>query len=450
MSTRLRFKAVLAALLLCAPPAVVLAEQVQKDEMEEIKMQVDALTGEIEKLKLGAVADPSYESFSGLGPAASKVYGAGKGLSLGGYGELIYQNFRNSSVKDQADAARFVLYGGYKFNDWIVMNTELEFEHAGIGNVGASSSGVSPSVSNSRSSEVFVEFSYLDFLLSERFNVRTGLMLMPIGLINEYHEPTVYNGVLRPDIETNIIPSTWREIGVMAHGSASGLSYSAALVNGLRADRFSSGTWIRGGRQQGAGINADAGAIVANVDYETAQGLVIGGSFYAGMADHGKGKDTDPLGSGEKQADVRLWEAHGTFNKDGLGIKALYTQGTLDGNAAFEAAPPDGVGKKAQGWYVEGGYDLMKIFRPGSSMSVTPFARYEAYDTNKEVFTGTSDPKLDRTVITAGVGFKPHPNVVIKADYQWRDTASSLPEGKGSGFDENKVDQVNTGIGFIF
>ncbi len=450
MASRLRLRAALAALMLCAAPAPALAGEEQKKDVDEIRRQVDALTGEIEKLKLGAVADPSYESFSGLGPAASKVYEVGKGLSLGGYGELIYQNFRSSSVKDQADALRLVLYAGYKFNDWIVMNTELEFEHAGIGNVGGSSSGVSPSVSNSRNSEVYVEFSYLDFLLSEKFNVRTGLMLIPVGLANEYHEPTVYNGVLRPDVELNLIPSTWREMGVMAHGKVSGLSYKAGLVNGLRADRFSSGTWIRNGRQQGAGVNADAGAVVASVNYEPAQGMAAGGSVYAGMADHGKGKDTDPLGSDEKQADVMLWEAHATYNRGGLGLKALYAEGTLEGNAAFEAAPPDGAGKKAQGWYIEGGYDIMKVFRPESSMSVTPFARYEAYDTNKEVFTGTADPKLDRTVITAGVGFKPSPNVVIKADYQWRDTASGLPAGKGTGFDENKVDQVNLGVGFIF
>lgn len=83
-------------------------------------------------------------------------------------------------------------------------------------------------------------------------------------------------------------------------------------------------------------------------------------------------------------------------------------------------------------------------------MSFAPFARYERYDLNKEVFTGTPDPKLDREVLTAGVDFKPHPQVVLKADYQLRDTDSDLPEGKGTGLDENKIDQFNMGIGFIF
>jgi len=83
-------------------------------------------------------------------------------------------------------------------------------------------------------------------------------------------------------------------------------------------------------------------------------------------------------------------------------------------------------------------------------MSLTPFVRYESYDTHKEVFTGSPDPTLERTITTPGLGFKPHPNIVLKADYQWRTTASDLPEGKGTGLDENKIDQFNLGMGFIF
>src|SRR3972149_6449049 len=118
-------------------------------EYEAIKGQIEVLTEEIEKIKLGAVAEPEYKTFMGLGPAASKVYGVEKGFSIGGYGETIYQNYRHPSIKDFADAYRFILYGGYKFNDWILMNTELEFEHAGIGNSG------------SKEPEVYAEFSYL-------------------------------------------------------------------------------------------------------------------------------------------------------------------------------------------------------------------------------------------------------------------------------------------------
>ncbi len=424
----------------------------QETDIREMQRQIKALTEEMEKLKLGAVAEPKYESFMGLGPAASKVYGVEKGLSLGGYGELVYENYLSGSKKDFADALRFVLYGGYKFNDWIVMNAELEFEHAGIKNVGASTSGVTPAVRSTRTAEVYLEFMYLDFLLSEQFNLRTGLMLMPVGLVNELHEPTVFNGVLRPDVERNILPSTWRDIGIMGFGEFGNLEYKVALVNGLRADRFNRGDWIRGGRQQGAEINADVWAGLARLDYALADAFTVGGAYYLGRAGHGIGRDQDPdpLGPEEKEATVSLWEVHADYQHKGLQLRGLYTQGSLDGNDAMRTTPPGNVGKEVAGWYVEAGYDVMKLMKSDSEMPLTPFVRYEAYDTHKEVFTGTRDLTLDRTVITAGIGFKPHPQVVLKADYQARDTASSLPAGKGTGLDENKIDQINVGMGFIF
>src|SRR3990172_1229251 len=300
-----------------------LSRELETIKASDVDKKINALVEEMEKLKLGAVAEPKYESFMGLGPAASKVYGIDKGLSLGGYGEVVYSNYQDSTKKDFADALRFILYGGYKFNDWIIMNTELEFEHAGIGNSG------------SKEAEVYTEFSYLDFLLSKAFNVRTGLILMPIGLVNEYHEPTVYNGVSRPDVELNIIPSTWRDIGVMAYGSMGGLKYDVALVNGLRANSFTNSTWIRSGRQQGAKVNADALASLVRINYEPLTDLLIGGAYYAGKADEGKGGDQDK--STDKEGTVNLWEVHAQYQVKGLNIRGLYARGSLDANDAFKS-----------------------------------------------------------------------------------------------------------------
>jgi opacity protein-like surface antigen len=408
--------------------APVSADDAKRDEeMEIIKIQVEVLTEEIEKMKLGEVAEPEYASFSGLGPAASKVYAVGKGLSLGGYGEVVYSNYMSSSKKDFADTYRFILYSGYKFNDWVIMNTELEFEHV---------------------NEVSVEFSYLDFLLKPEFNVRAGLMLVPVGIINEFHEPTVYYGVWRPDVESNIIPSTWRDIGVMAFGGFKDLSYKVAVLNGMKSDSFAKNDWIRGGRYKGKKVNADNLAFVLNLDYVVFQGLKVGGSYYTGEV--GEGLGATEVGANETEGTIKLWEVHGDYRVKGLGVRGLFTRGTLDGNSALEASPPGDVGKVVQGWYAEAAYEVMPFLKGATEASLAPFVRYENFDTHKEVFTGSRDPVQDRTITTLGVSYKPIPNVVIKADYQWRDTASGLPEGKGTGLDENKIDQVNLGIGFIF
>jgi len=410
-----------------------------EDDIEKIKKQIEVLAEEVEKFKLGAVAEPKYESFMGLGPAASKVYGINKGLSLGGYGEIYYSNYQDSTKKDFADAYRFILYSGYKFNEWILMNTEIEYEHAGIGNA------------QSREPEVYIEFSYLEFLLNKPFNLRAGLMLMPVGLINEFHEPTVYHGVLRPEIETNLIPSTWRELGIMVHGEPlENLTYKVALINGLRADKFSNSTWIRSSRQQGAKVNADVGAVVANINYEIVRGFSAGGSYYRGEGSTGKGGDTDA--STDKEADVNLYEVHSDIRYKGLEFRGLYAAGKVDNeNDAFKNdAALKKVGKDVGGWYLQAAYDILPLIKTKTEMNLSPFVRYEQYDTNKQVISGTPDPTLDKTVTTFGFGFKPHPNVVIKADYQWKDTKSDKQGGTASGQDSNKIDQFNIGVGFIF
>ncbi len=407
-----------------------------KDRLEEVEKQIEVLAEEVERLRLGAVAEPEYTSYTGLGPAASKVYGVEKGLSIGGYGEIVYANYQHSSKNDFADIYRFILYTGYKFNDWIVMNTELEFEHAGIGNV------------KDREPYALVEFMYLDFMLSEPFNIRTGYMLMPIGFINEYHEPTVYYGSFRPDVETYIIPSTWAEIGVMAYGGVGNLSYKAALVNGLRADLFKDSSWIKKGRQKAAKINADRGAALLNLTYAVTPGITVGGSYYHGLAGSAKGGVSADSVSQPRRGTVKLWEAHAEARIRAVELRALYTEGTIDGNSYFQSS---GIGKRVKGWYIEGAVDVLTLLAMTTEYSLQPFIRHENYNLNDDVFAGdTPDKTLDRTVTTIGVSFKPHPNVVVKADYQIRDTDSNMPEGKGTGLDEYKIDQFNAGVGFLF
>ena len=51
-------------------------------------------------------------------------------------------------------------------------------------------------------------------------NLRGGLMLIPMGIVNEYHEPTTFNGVERPSLDSKIVPTTWREMGIGVSGAS--------------------------------------------------------------------------------------------------------------------------------------------------------------------------------------------------------------------------------------
>src|ERR1041384_1147255 len=180
--------------------------QDKSNEVEELKREIGVLSKEIEALKTGqqkqtveVTPDLSGRQY-GLGAAASKVYRAEPGFSVGGYGDMAYQNGESKS----ADLVRAVLYTGYKFNKNVLFNSELEVEHA----------------STELGGSVSMEFAYLDFLLRPQANVRAGVVLMPVGFINEQHEPTAYFGVQRPVVERTIIPTTWSEIGGGIFGDA--------------------------------------------------------------------------------------------------------------------------------------------------------------------------------------------------------------------------------------
>ncbi len=146
-------------------------------DVKNLERKTDVLTQEVEKLRtnMSIPEEAKYKSAYGLGPAASKVYGAGKGLSIGGYGEGNYSAKvgDKGSSNDSADLERMVLYAGYKFTDRILFNSEIEFEHATTGE-GSESKG-----------EVSVEFASLDFFIDPMANARAGLVLMPMGLVNQ-------------------------------------------------------------------------------------------------------------------------------------------------------------------------------------------------------------------------------------------------------------------------
>jgi hypothetical protein len=203
-------------------------------EVEELHRQLDILAEEVELLRSG---EPERELTEerrkslGLSPSASKVYRKPQGVSLAGYGEMLYENFdqRNQSGSDldrvsKLDFLRAILYAGYRFNDRFLFNSEIEFEHSSTSKAGSAS----------------VEFAYVEYLINDNLSARGGLLLLPMGLVNEFHEPNVFLGAIRPQTEQRIIPTTWRENGAGIVGSYGLLSFRSYVVNGFDAYGFSS------------------------------------------------------------------------------------------------------------------------------------------------------------------------------------------------------------------
>ncbi len=390
----------------------------QTSETAELQREIDVLTREIEALKSGKQRQSVEATTSqyGLGAAASKVYRSQPGMALGGYGEFVYQNFRSGEIAT-ADWVRAVLYAGYKFSDRVIFNSETEVEHANLEHGG----------------NVEMEFGYLDFLVKPQFNVRTGLVLMPVGLLNELHEPTAYLGARRPVVDDRIIPTTWSELGAGAFGDVGRVSYRAYLVTGLHASRFDAEKGIREGRQGGAEAAAKDWAAVGRADWHPFEGTMFGGSLYGGNS--GQGADFN--------ARVTLGEVHAESKFRGLTLRGIYARGAVGDaarvNAANELAGDQSVGKSFGGWYVEGGYDIALLLQR-TDYSLTPFARYERFDTQRTVPAGFErNPENNGRVLTLGVGYKPIPQTVIKVD--WQKVTNRARTG---------TDQFNVAVGYIF
>ena len=403
--------------------AALAAQPAAADRMADMERKVEALAAEVERLKLQDVAIEPGERMFGLSPAASKVYFKESGVSLGGYGEMLYQNFEDPKKNDEWDFLRMVLYVGYKYNERLILNTEFELEHASTDKKGYAS----------------VEFAYIDYLWRPELNLRGGIVLVPVGLLSEFHEPTTFFGARRPDIESRIIPSTWRENGVGIFGDLAGFSYKAYLLNGFKGEDFTA-AGVRGGRQKGSKALANDLAGVFRLDYTAINDLLVGASVYRGDA----GQDL-PF-----NVQTTIADAHLDWKWKGLSLRALGAIAELDGagdlsaflakKAEKEPAEFDPVGERMVGWYVEAGFDLFSVLRPEGEASLTPFVRFESYNTQDKVpagFAASGKHNVELTVL--GVNFKPIEEVVLKAEYQlYDDDANSLK------------DQWNLALGYIF
>ena len=438
----------------------------QADTLRELMRRMDILTQEMEKKKLGEVAEKKYVSKFGMGPAASQVYYKKKaGVSIAGYGEIVYENFSNekddgatSGKNDQVDFLRHVLYTGYRFNDRLLFNAEIEFEHAKTG--GSSNPG-----------SVSLEFGYIEGVISKNVNVRAGMVPVPMGIINELHEPPTFMGTLRPEIERQVIPSTWRANGAGIVGEVeNGLGYKLYVVEGLKAaeidgngnvktsvtvkhdalndttinnstilKKFSS-SGIRSGRQNGAKAIAEDFALTGQVYYNGIPGLNVGASFYTGNS----GQGLKSASGGEIDARTTLFSVHGTYTHQGLWLRGLYAHSSIGDveelNTVLGLTGKNSIGESQEGYYFTAAYNVMQHLDPNSIAAILPFIQFEKVNTQKDVPAGfAKDPSKERTNLTLGLSYKPHPNIAFKADYINRDNEAN-----------SALDQFNLAVTYLF
>lgn len=367
-----------------------------------------------------------YKKQFGLGPAASGVYRVNQGLSVGGYGEMIASKFAGGDGKprDFADMYRLITYFGYKFNDNVVFNSEIEFEHGTTDGIGGES--------GDKAGKVSVEFAYLDFLLDESFNLRAGEVLAPLGFVNEVHEPPYFHGVLRPYLERTIIPSTFRELGVGAFGQVGDFEYRGYIGNGLRATRFSS-TGYAGGRQSGNRALIEDLSFTGRVDYTAIPGTTIGVGTWVGNSGQG-----DSFDGQTPDVFTQLYEAHLQSKIKNFEFKSIVAFSKIDDTQIISTNST--VPEQQFGYYLEAGYNILPHIAPDSLHYLAPFVRHERVDLQDKVWNGMKDESLNQDIYVVGLTYKPVDNVSVKADYMMFDADSG----------RSQYDRFNFGLGFAY
>ena len=405
-------------------------EAEQDPDVAELQRRLDILAEEVERLRSGEVDEVVELSEDdtralGLAPSAAATYERGRGVSIAGYGEMLYENFAGENQAGaavgkttQLDYLRAIIYAGYRFNDQFLFNSEIEVEHG---------------------DEVFIEFAYIDYLVNEHFGIRGGMLLVPMGLVNEFHEPNVFMGAERPVTEQVIIPSTWRENGGGVYGSVDQVSFRAYVINGLNGANFSS-AGVRGGRQKGSKAKASSMAFTGRVDITPTPGVFLGTSFYSGGSGHGE----IVLGADELGIQTTIFDIHGQAQVRGFDVRGLYARASIGDaaelNMALGKTGTSAIAETLQGGYMQVGYNLLSQVPEAGGVSLAPYLRLEKVDTQGTVPVGFARSlSTDNVYTTVGVELKPIPNVVLKVDHMWvRNDADS------------GVNQLNIALGYAF
>ncbi|TFH25061.1 MAG: hypothetical protein E4H10_09820 [Bacteroidia bacterium] len=354
-------------------------------------------------------------------------------LTVGGYAQIDYNQPVGGGTYNSGglDVHRMVLMFGYKFNEKIQFVSEVEFEHV---------------------KEVFVEQAFLQYEILPWLKFRGGLMLIPMGIINEYHEPSTFNGVERPNLDSYIVPTTWREIGAGFSGvfPSVALSYQIYLTNGFKSydngATLSGANGFRKGRQKGAESFMNAPNLAFKVNYFGIAGLQLGFSGYTGLTQ-------SSLYNGIEKSDVSavamadssvvgltMFGADARYSLGGLQIRAQLNYGWVSNTANYNEFTGSDMGSALSGWYGEVAYNVLAHSERFKS-ELLPFIRFEQYNTHSSVEEGmTPDPLLKRTDLTLGLGWRMAKGAMLKLDYQ-------IFNNKGPG---DPGHQVNAGVAVWF
>ena len=430
-------------------------QEIEKQKLkEEIKKELK------EELKAEVKQEIKNENLS--------VFNWGR-FDLNGYGIVNYYHYdydTDLNLKDKLDAERFNLYLGYKFNNWIRFQSEIEFEHGGTGSAveldtqeefGEYESEVEAG------GEVKVEQAFVEFHVAPFLDIRAGRVKLYVGLAQSLDDPDDYFTTHRPEMENELLPLGWYENGIEFTGSflRNKFEYHVAITNGLDATGFSSRNWIKGGYQQRFEMQtAESFAYMARLDYKFGKS---GKNFFGVSGYINETAANRPKNDMKETAYVKIVEGHVNYDQKFLRFNSIFLFGDLENsdvvsrkNASLSnslGVKRTPVGKQAIGFSAEAGYDIAHFINHSTKQLLFPFVRYDYYDSMHAVEgTVVDNPRWERSAITEGINWYIIPQVIFKAQYSNRKLGSQNVNPSTLAFTgvKQKENTFSTGISYIF
>jgi len=365
--------------------------------------------------------------------------------TIGGYGDIVYQRNFNEKVAT-INLERFVLFTGHKFSKDISFFSELEVEDAKVS--GGENGG-----------EIALEQCYLKFNINPNNYVVAGLFLPRMGILNETHLPNTFNGNERTQVETYIIPSTWRELGIGYYGNSNRipLSYSIALVNGLNSASFEHGSAIREGRFEGRNASANNLAVTGSLQFYMGNIRMQVAGYYGGSVGLSPSEaDSLKLTSGMFGTPIAIGEADLQYEVKGFSARVLGSVISIPNASDINRAYDNNTPQTAYGVYAEIAYNIFESMNSGKGKQLILFVRYEKLDMNAKIPANElTDGTLNQQHIVTGLTYLPIKNVAIKMDVRFLHTGNQNPnlivnpDPLATAYRENNT-FLNLGIGFSF
>jgi hypothetical protein len=430
--------AALAAAFLAAPAAALAQDTDLAKRVEQLAAELEKVKAELAAQRAQAAAAPAQPVQAAqpvqspmTGPAAAAAAAPAAALAsdtvFSGYGEVNYNHPVRNASGAQTDLRRAVIGIQHRFDEKTKVVAEFEWEHA--------------IASAEDSGESAIEQMYVEREFNNGLRGKAGLFLMPVGLLNQNHEPTAYYGVERNFVETAIIPTTWREAGVGLSGEfGDGFTWDTGLTTGFDLTKWDPASGE--GRESPLGAIHQEGqlaksrnlAVHGALNWRGVPGLLVGGSVFTGEAGH---KTPDFAGN---DARVTMTELHTRYTPGAWDLSALWAYGRISNTEALNATfvgNPTPVPSSFAGWYLQAAYKLWR----NADYALTPFARFESFNTARtyaQVPAGLGVPTTPyERVGTVGANLMIGQGVVLKADYQK--------------FREDKtLDRLNLGVGFAY